>query len=101
MNKKVDKILNSIKNINQVETRPYFYSRLLTKLKEENRNEVFYLKYERPFLLTMIIFLLGLNFFFMTRINESTPINTYSMDIEEIYFDSNKSDIINFTSNEE
>ena len=37
----------------------------------------------------------------MTRINESTPINTYSMDIEEIYFDSNKSDIINFTSNEE
>ena len=37
----------------------------------------------------------------MTRINESTPINTYSMDIEDIYFDSKKSDIINFTSNEE
>ena len=101
MNKKLDKILNSIKNISQVDTKPYFYSRLLTKLQEENRNEVFYLKYERPFLLTMIIFLLGLNFFFFTRINESTPINTFSIDIEDIYFDSKKSDIINFTSNEE
>ena len=101
MNKKLDKILNSIKNINQVDTKPYFYSRILTKLQEENRNKVFYLKYERPFLLTMIIFLLGLNFFFMTKINESTSINTFSIDIEDIYFDSKKSDIVNFTSNEE
>tara|TARA_B110000014_G_C19868245_1_gene449583 strand:- start:253 stop:558 length:306 start_codon:yes stop_codon:yes gene_type:complete len=101
MNKKLDKILNSIENISQVDTKPYFYSRLLTKFEEVNRNEVFYLKYERPFLLTMIIFLLGLNFFFLTRINESTPINTFSIDIEDIYFDSKKSDIINFTSNEE
>jgi len=101
MNKKIEKILNSVKNINQLNTKPYFYSRLLTKLEEVNRKEVFYLKYERPFLITMVVFLLGLNFFFITRNNESTSINSYTMDIEEIYFDSNKSDIINFTSNEE
>ena len=101
MNKKIDKILNTVNNIKQVDTEPYFYSRLLTKLESVNRKEVFYLKYERPFLITMIVFLLGLNFFFITKNNESTSINTYSMDIEEIYFDSNKSDIINFISNEE
>ncbi|MFL3001607.1 MAG: hypothetical protein ACJZ0Y_05525 [Cytophagales bacterium] len=101
MNKEIEKILNSSKNIHQVNTKPYFYSRLISKLEKVNRNEVFYLKYERPFLITMVVFLLGLNFFFITRNNESASINTYTMDIEEIYFDSNKSDIINFTSNEE
>lgn len=101
MNKEIEKILNSSKNIHQVNTKPYFYSRLISKLEKVNRNEVFYLKYERPFLITMVVFLLGLNFFFITRNNESSSINTYTMDIEEIYFDSNKSDIINFISNEE
>ena len=101
MNKEIEKILNSSKNIHQVNTKPYFYSRLISKLEKVNRNEVFYLKYERPFLITMVVFLLGINFFFITRNNESSSINTYTMDIEEIYFDSNKSDIINFTSNEE
>ncbi|MEC7858524.1 MAG: hypothetical protein VX706_03910 [Bacteroidota bacterium] len=101
MNKKIEKIINSVKNINQVPTKPYFYSRLISKLEKVNRSEVFYLKYERPFLITMVIFLLAINFFFITRNNESTSINTYTMDVEEIYFESKKPDIINFTSNEE
>ena len=49
MSDKVEKILNSIKGIKQVEVKPYFYSRLSSKLENIQSNESFYLKYERPF----------------------------------------------------
>ena len=102
MNKKLEKVLNSVTNIKQVETKPYFYSRLISKLEDINRSELFYLKYERPFLITMVILLLAVNFFFIAKNDDSASINSYTItDMEEIYFESKKSDIINFTSNEE
>ena len=48
----------------------------------------------------LVSFLLVLNIFFITS-NETEGLNNLSVDINEFYFESNKNDIINFTSNEE
>ena len=48
MSNKIKTILDSIKEIEQVKLKPYFYSRLSSKLHKIYEKESFYLKYERP-----------------------------------------------------
>tara|TARA_B100000579_G_scaffold275955_2_gene228160 strand:+ start:2983 stop:3285 length:303 start_codon:yes stop_codon:yes gene_type:complete len=100
MNKRIEKILDAVNDIKQVEIKPFFYTRLSSKLEYINNSEKFYLRYERPFLIMLVSFLLVLNIFFITS-NETEGLNNLSVDINEFYFESNKNDIINFTSNEE
>ena len=63
MNKRIEKILDTVNDIKQVEIKPFFYSRLSSKLKYINNSEKFYLRYERPFLIMLVSFLLVLNIF--------------------------------------
>ena len=100
MNKRIEKILDTVNDIKQVKIKPFFYTRLSSKLQYINNSEKFYLRYERPFLIMLVSFLLVLNIFFITS-NEIEGLNNLSVDINEFYFESNKNDIINFTSNEE
>ena len=100
MSNKIKTILDSIKEIEQVKLKPYFYSRLSSKLHKIYEKESFYLKYERPALVFSVVLLLLLNLFFINNdfLKEEDP-SIYSL--EEIYFDEQKKDLINFTSNEE
>ena len=100
MSNKIKTILDSIKEIEQVKLKPYFYSRLSSKLHKIYEKESFYLKYERPALVFSVVILLLLNLFFINNdfLKEENP-SIYSL--EEIYFDEQKKDLINFTSNEE
>ena len=100
MSNKIKTILDSIKEIEQVKLKPYFYSRLSSKLHKIYEKESFYLKYERPALVFSIVLLLLLNLFFINNdfLNEE---NNTIYSLEEIYFDEQKIDLINFTSNEE
>ena len=100
MSNKIKTILDSIKEIEQVKLKPYFYSRLSSKLHKIYEKESFYLKYERPALVFSIVLLLLLNLFFINNdfLNEE---NNTIYSLEEIYFDEQKKDLINFTSNEE
>jgi hypothetical protein len=100
MSDKIEKILNSIKGIKPAEVKPYFYTRLSTKLDSIQNNEAFYLKYERPFLIMLVAVMMALNLFFITN-NDSNTNNSFTADIEELYFESNENDIINLTSNED
>ena len=100
MNKRIEKILDTVNDIKQVKIKPFFYTRLSSKLQYINNSEKFYLRYERPFLIMLVSFVLVLNIFFITS-NETEGLNNLSVDINEFYFESNKNDIINFTSNEE
>ena len=100
MNKRIEKILDTVNDIKQVKIKPFFYTRLSSKLQYINNSEKFYLRYERPFLIMLVSFLLVLNIFFISC-NEAEELNNLSVDINEFYFESNKNDIINFTSNEE
>ena len=100
MSDKVEKILNSIKGIKQVEVKPYFYSRLSSKLENIQSNESFYLKYERPFLIMLVAFMMAINLFFISN-NDTNNSNEFTSDLEEVYFETTENDIINFTSNEE
>ena len=99
MSNKIKTILDSIKEIEQVKLKPYFYSRLSSKLHKIYEKESFYLKYERPALVFSVVILLLLNLFFINNdfLKEEDP-SIYSL--EEIYFDEQKKDLINFTSNE-
>ena len=67
MSDKIEKILNSIKGIKPAEVKPYFYTRLSTKLDTIQNNEAFYLKYERPFLIMLVAVMMALNLFFITN----------------------------------
>tara|TARA_Y100000590_G_scaffold13305_1_gene16123 strand:+ start:2383 stop:2685 length:303 start_codon:yes stop_codon:yes gene_type:complete len=100
MSNKIKTILDSIKEIEQVKLKPYFYSRLSSKLHKIYEKESFYLKYERPALVFSVVLLLLLNLFFINNdfLNEE---NNTIYSLEEIYFDEQKKDLINFTSNEE
>ena len=100
MSNKIKTILDSIKEIEQVKLKPYFYSRLSSKLHKIYEKESFYLKYERPALVFSVVILLLLNLFFINNdfLNEE---NNTIYSLEEIYFDEQKKDLINFTSNEE
>ena len=100
MSDKSEKILNSIKVIKPGYVKPYFYSRLSTKLDTIQNNEAFYLKYERPFLIMLVAVMMALNLFFITN-NDSNTNSNFTADIEELYFESNQNDIINLTSNED
>lgn len=100
MNKKIKNILKSIDDIKQVEIKPYFYNRLSAKLEEINHTETFYIKYERPFLVMLVSILLAINLFFVSN-NDSENSKSFSADFNEVYFEPNKNDIINFTSNED
>ena len=66
MSNKIKTILDSIKEIEQVKLKPYFYSRLSSKLHKIYEKESFYLKYERPALVFSVVLLLLLNLFFIT-----------------------------------
>ncbi|MEC7877555.1 MAG: hypothetical protein VX499_01180 [Bacteroidota bacterium] len=99
MSNKIKTILDSIKEIEQVKLKPYFYSRLSSKLEKIYEKESFYLKYERPALVLSVVILLLLNLFFINNDFLEEDNTIYSL--EEIYFDEQKKDIINFTSNEE
>ena len=100
MSYKIKIVLDSIKEIKQVKLKPYFYSRLSSKLEKIHEKESFYLKYERPALVFSVVLLLLLNLFFIYNdfLNEE---NNTIYSLEEIYFDEQKKDLINFTSNEE
>lgn len=100
MSNKIKTILDSIKEIEQVKLKPYFYSRLSSKLHKIYEKESFYLKYERPALVFSVVLLLLLNLFFINNdfLNEE---NNTIYSLEEIYFDKQKKDLINFTSNEQ
>ena len=99
MSNKIKTLLDSIKEIEQVKLKPYFYSRLSSKLEKIYEKESFYLKYERPALVLSVVILLLLNLFFINNDFLEEDNTIYSL--EEIYFDEQKKDIINFTSNEE
>ena len=100
MSYKIKIVLDSIKEIKQVKLKPYFYSRVSSKLHKIYEKESFYLKYERPALVFSVVLLLLLNLFFINNdfLNEE---NNTIYSLEEIYFDEQKKDLINFTSNEE
>jgi len=97
---KIDQILSSISNIKIVKTKPYFYTRLSTKIESLNYKEKIYIKYERPILITTVIALLIINgFFIFNNINDAN--NAVKYTLEEVYFESDKSDLINLASYEE
>ena len=98
MNKKIEEIFDSIKNINKANPKPYFYTRLSSKLDDRSKKEIYYLKYERPFLVLSVILLLMVNIFF---INSEEEENNIKITAEEIYFDERDTDIINFSNYEE
>ena len=100
MRKKIKKILSSIEGIKPVEVKPYFYTRLSSKLDTIHNKETFYLKYERPFLIILVAMMMALNLFFIINNNSNTN-SDFTADIEELYFESNQNDIINLTSNED
>ena len=101
MKNKIDQILNSINNIKIVKTKPYFYTRLSTKIESLNYKEKIYIKYERPILITTVIALLIINgLFIFNNINNDTN-NAVQYTLEEVYFESDKSDLINLASYEE
>ena len=98
MKKKIDKILNSIKYIKEVDPKPYFYSRLSSKFDNEIKYEKFYLNFERPLLLLTVVILLIIN---IININFSSENNEIKISVEDIYFSEKESDIINFSNYEE
>mgnify|MGYP000651569232 FL=1 len=100
MKDKIDQILSSISNIKIVKTKPYFYTRLSTKIESLNYKEKIYIKYERPILITTVIALLIINGLFIFN-NTNDTNNAVQYTLEEIYFESDKSDLINLTSYEE
>ena len=100
MSDKIEKILNSVKHIKPAEVKPYFYTRLSSKIDTVQNKEAFYLKYERPFLIMLVAVMMVLNLFFITN-NDSNANSNFTADIEELYFESNQNDIINLTSNED
>ena len=48
MNDRIEKILDTVNDIKQVEVKPFFYTRLSSKIQYINNSEKFYLRYERP-----------------------------------------------------
>ena len=99
MKKRVNKIIDSLNGIKEVELRPYFYSRLEGKIKNSNEVDLFYNKIEKPvFIITSILIIvltvITLNF------NELDEDNS-NYTIEDLYFEDNESSIINLTSYEE
>ena len=99
MKKRINKIIDSLNGIKEVEPRPYFYSRLEGKMKSSNEIDLFFNKIEKPvFILTSVLIILltliTLNF------NELEEDNS-NYTIEDLYFEDNESSIINLTSYEE
>ena len=99
MKKRINKIIDSLNGIKEVELRPYFYSRLEGKMKSSNEIDLFYNKIEKPvFIITSILIIvltvITLNF------NELEEDNS-NYTIEDLYFEDNESSIINLTSYEE
>jgi hypothetical protein len=97
---KINQILSSISNIKIVKTKPYFYTRLSTKIESLNYKEKIYIKYERPILITTVIALLIINSLFIFN-NSNNTNNEVKYTLEEVYFESDKSDLINLASYEE
>ena len=99
MKKRINKIIDSLNGIKEVEPRPYFYFRLEGKMKSSNEMDLFYNKIEKPvFIITSILIIvltvITLNF------NELEEDNS-NYTIEDLYFEDNESSIINLTSYEE
>ena len=99
MKKRINKIIDSLNGIKEVEPRPYFYSRFEGKMKSSNEIDLFYNKIEKPFfiitsILIIVLTVITLNF------NELDEDNS-NYTIEDLYFEDNESSIINLTSYEE
>ena len=99
MKKRINKIIDSLNGIKEVEPRPYFYSRLEGKMKSSNEIDLFYNKIEKPvFIITSILIIvltvITLNF------NELEEDNS-NYTIEDLYIDDNETSIINLRSYEE
>jgi len=101
MKNKIQKVLESIDGIKKANVKPFFYGRFVSKLKNSQNPEIIYNKYEKVFLITLISFVIIVNIFFVFNYNDNSNENILSSDLEEVYFKSNKNDIINFISNEE
>ena len=89
MKKRINKIIDSLNGIKEVEPRLYFYSRLEGKMKSSNKIDLFYNKIEKPvFIITSILIIvltvITLNF------NELEEDNS-NYTIEDLYFEDNVS----------
>lgn len=100
MKKNISNILNSIKSIKSLKTKPFFYTRLFNKIESLNHQERIYIRYERPALITSVIILVVINFIFVFN-NINKPNDEINYTLEDVYFESEKSDIINLASYEE
>ena len=100
MKKNINSILNSLKSIKSLKSKPFFYSRLYSKIESLNYQDRVYIKYERPALIATVIILMVINFIFVfNNINKSNDDINYTL--EDVYFESEKSDLINLASYEE
>ena len=87
MKKRINKIIDSLNGIKEVEPRPYFYSRLEGKIKSSNKIDLFYNKIEKPvFIITSILIIvltvITLNFNVLEEDNSNYT-------IEDLYFEDN------------
>ena len=91
------------REISYLKNRLGFYKNQLLEAKKEYKRynkEKIYIKYERPILITTVIALLIINgLFIFNNINDTN--NAVQYTLEEIYFESDKSDLINLASYEE
>ena len=82
MKKRINKIIDSLNGIKEVEPRPYFYSRLEGKIKSSNEIDLFYNKIEKPvFILTSILIIvltvITLNFNELEEDNSNYTLNFF------------------------
>ncbi len=99
MKHNLKKILSSLDGIREVEPRAYLFTRIKVKLEQSREEETSYHKIEKPVvilttILVIILTIYTLNFNGIDEIKDN-----YSM--EDVYFEEEKNDIINFTSYEE
>ena len=99
MKKRINKIIDSLNGIKEVEPRPYFYSRLEGKMKSSNQIDMFYNKIEKPVFILTSILIIVLTIITL-NLNELEEDNS-NYTIEDLYFEDNESSIINLTSYEE
>ena len=99
MKNRINKIIDSLNGIKQVEPRPYFYSRLEGKMKSSNQIDMFYNKIEKPVFILTSILIIVLTIITL-NLNELEEDNS-NYTIEDLYFEDNESSIINLTSYEE
>jgi len=103
MMNKVEIIINSIRNIKRASTSPYFYNKIISRLRYQENNKIALIFYKNPYLsITSIIFMVLLNLFSIYTISLENSANSIIIEdeeqefsIEENYFDTNESDAMN------